>query len=566
MAEVAASLPMVPNMESARKIRDVMLEKGTADQGPSEGGSLTDLGGELGDQLKPATDMLSRIRNILENINGNITFMSGKLIELFGAQNEKAEAAAAEENIESARGPAPVGEADEKEVGVTVTQQAQGLFSTLFTGLKLLLAGKVLKDFLMLNFPNLADGIQEFFDNIVAGIRTFAMPAFVTGIVGIFKGIGKALTALKNFFKPAIMVIDTAGDAGKSVGVIGKFFGSVGKFFGALKMLIPFAKTIPGMNLIFAIIDIFKGFGKGEEEFGGMLGGILGSIRELLVGFIGLPLDLLKKGVAFILEKMGFEDTAEALESFSFADLIHDMVTGLINFFKNFFTNVKKLINKIAKFIPGFDGFDIGAEDMSKEERAKERADIESGAGDEEARKKAIEQFAEEGQASGDRSFEVKKMGVQTAINKSYEDLTPEQKAMVDQQVEASKAERLKQLDAADQTDEEKVIQKNQEEEKKIEEAKKENLQKDKEKIEKTEEKLAKGEVVQTGSELKEKGQTPEVVALSNANQITPTQVDNSTKVNNNTQATQITRTPPNIVTRNDDSSLFGAVASTYTV
>ena len=563
MAEAAASLPMVPNLENARKIRDVMLEKGTADQGPSEGGSLTDLSGEFGDALKPASDLLARIRNILENINGNITFLSGKLLEAFGAQNEKAEAAAAEENIESARGPAEVkGEADEKEVGVTVTQQAQGLFSTLFTGLKLLLAGKVLKDFLMINFPTLADGIQEFFDNLVAGIRSFATPAFVTGIVGIFKGIGKALTALKNFFKPAVMAIDTAGDAGKSVGVIGKFFGSVGKFFGALKMLIPFAKTIPGLNLIFAVIDIFKGFGKGQEEFGGIIGGIMGSIRELLVGFIGLPLDLLKKGVAFILKKMGFEDTAEALESFSFADLIHDMVTGLINFFKNFFTNVKKLINKIAKFIPGFDGFDIGAEDLTKEEREKERADIESGAGDEEARKKAIEAFAEADQAAGkEATFESKRLG----INKDYEDLTPEQKAMVDQQVEASKAERLQQLDAADQAEEQKVVQKNQEEQKKLEEKKSENIKKDEEKIQETEDKLAKGPETGMGSELKEKGQTPEVVALSNQNQITPTQVDNSTQVTNNTKATQVTRTPPNIVTRNDDSSLFGAVASTYT-
>ena len=69
MAEAAASLPMVPNLENARKIRDVMLEKGTADQGPSEGGSLTDLSGEFGDALKPASDLLARIRNILENLS-----------------------------------------------------------------------------------------------------------------------------------------------------------------------------------------------------------------------------------------------------------------------------------------------------------------------------------------------------------------------------------------------------------------------------------------------------------------------------------------------------------------
>ena len=565
MAEAAApSLPMMPNTENIRKIRDVILEKQKPDEGPSKGGSITDLSGELGGQLKPVVDMLARIRNVLDNISGSIAFLSGQLLDAMSAKAEAEGAAAAEENIESARGPAEVGaEADEKEVGVTVTQQAQGLFSTIFSGLKLLLAGKVLMDFLKINFPTLAEGIDEFFKNLVAGIRSFATPAFVTGIASIFKGIGSALKGLKNMLKPAVMAIDVAGDAGKAIGPIGKFFGSVGKFFGALKNLIPFAKTIPGLNLIFGIIDIFKGFGKGEEEFGGVIGGIIGSIRELLIGFIGLPLDLLKKGVAFILKKLGFEDMAEKLESFSFAELISDMVTGLVNFFKNFFTNIKKLINKIAKFIPGFDGFDIGAEDLSKEEREKERADIESGAGDEEARKKAIEAFAEADQAAGkEATFESKRLG----INKDYEDLTPEQKAMVDQQVEASKAERLQQLDAADQSEEQKVVQENQEEQKKLEEKKAENIKKDEEKIQETEEKLAKGPETGMGSELKEKGQTPEVVALSNANQITPTNVDNSTKVNNNTQATQITRTPPNIVTRNDDSSLFGAVASTYTV
>ena len=171
MAEAAApSLPMMPNTENIRKIRDVILEKQKPDEGPSEGGSITDLSGELGGQLKPVVDILSRIRNVLDNIAGSIAFLSGQLLDAMSAKAEAEGAAAAEENIESARGPAEVkGEADEKEVGVTVTQQAQGLFSTIFTGLKLLLAGKVLKDFLMINFPTLADGIQEFFDNLVAG-------------------------------------------------------------------------------------------------------------------------------------------------------------------------------------------------------------------------------------------------------------------------------------------------------------------------------------------------------------------------------------------------------------
>ena len=565
MAEaVQPSLPMVPSMENARKIRDVMLEKGTPDAGPAEGGSLTDLGGELGDQLKPVADMLARIRNILENINGNITFMSGKLIELFTKQNEAAEAKAAEKGVEDARGPAEVEVgADEKEVGVTVTQQAQGLFSTIFTGLKLLLAGKVLMDFLKINFPTLAEGIDEFFNNLVAGIRSFAAPAFIGGIVKIFTGIGKAIMGIGKLLKPAVGFLQTGGKVTKAIGPIGKFFGSVGKFLGGLGKLVPFASKLPGLNLIFAIIDIFKGFKKGEEEFGGVIGGIVGSIRELLIGFIGMPLDLLKKGIAFILKKLGFDEVAESLESFSFSDLISDIVGGIFNFFKNLGTNIKKLVNKVAKFIPGFDGFEIDPSDLSKEEREAERQKLQSGETDDEERKKIIDQLAEEGQASGDRSFEKKVGGVQTKLNKSFEDLTPEQQAQVTKKVEAAKAKKLAGLDEADNME----VQKNLEEQKKVEEAKKENLKKDEETIKETEDKLAKGPEVGTGAELKEKGQEPSTVALVNNQNVSPPQnIDNSTQVTNNTKATQVTRTPPVITTHNNDSSLFGAVASTYAV
>ena len=562
MAEaVQPSLPMVPSMENARKIRDVMLEKGKPDEGPSEGGSLTDLGGELGDQLKPATDMLARIRNILENINGNITFMSGKLIELFTKQNEAAEAKATEKGVEDARGPAEVDvEADEKEVGVTVTQQAQGLFSTIFTGLKLLLAGKVLMDFLKINFPTLAEGIDEFFNNLVAGIRSFAAPAFIGGIVKIFTGIGKAIMGIGKLLKPAVGFLQTGGKVTKAIGPIGKFFGSVGKFLGGLGKLVPFASKLPGLNLIFAIIDIFKGFKKGEEEFGGVIGGIVGSIRELLIGFIGMPLDLLKKGIAFILKKLGFDEVAESLESFSFSDLISDIVGGIFNFFKNLGTNIKKLVNKVAKFIPGFDGFEIDPSDLSKEEREAERQKLQSGETDDEERKKIIEEFAEADQAAGkEATFESKRLG----INKKFEDLTPEQQAQVTQKLEARKAEKLAGLDEADNME----VQKNLEEQKKVEEAKKENLKKDEETIKETEDKLAKGPEVGTGAELKEKGQEPSTVALVNNQNVSPPQnIDNSTQVTNNTKATQVTRTPPVITTHNNDSSLFGAVASTYAV
>jgi len=412
----------------------------------------------------------------------------------------------------------------------------------------------------MINFPTLADGIEEFFNNLVAGIRSFAAPAFIGGIVKIFTGIGKAIMGIGKLLKPAVGFLQTGGKVTKAIGPIGKFFGSVGKFLGGLGKLVPFASKLPGLNLIFAIIDIFKGFKKGEEEFGGVIGGIVGSIRELLIGFIGMPLDLLKKGIAFILKKLGFDEVAESLESFSFSDLISDIVGGIFNFFKNLGTNIKKLVNKVAKFIPGFDGFEIDPSDLSKEEREAERQKLQSGETDDEERKKIIEEFAEADQAAGkEATFESKRLG----INKKFEDLTPEQQAQVTQKLEARKAEKLAGLDEADNME----VQKNLEEQKKVEEAKKENLKKDEETIKETEDKLAKGPEVGTGAELKEKGQEPSTVALVNNQNVSPPQnIDNSTQVTNNTKATQVTRTPPVITTHNNDSSLFGAVASTYAV
>ena len=58
---------------------------------------------------------------------------------------------------------------------------------------------------------------------------------------------------------------------------------------------------------------------------------------------IGIPLDLLKKGVAWLLTKMGFDESAEALKSFSFSKLISDMVGGLFGFIQSAVDWIKSL-------------------------------------------------------------------------------------------------------------------------------------------------------------------------------------------------------------------------------
>ena len=59
-----------------------------------------------------------------------------------------------------------------------------------------------------------------------------------------------------------------------------------------------------------------------------------------------MPLDLLKKGVSFIASKLGFENFAELIDSFSFTDLFSSMFDGITSFV----TGVKDIIVGIFTF------------------------------------------------------------------------------------------------------------------------------------------------------------------------------------------------------------------------
>ena len=63
----------------------------------------------------------------------------------------------------------------------------------------------------------------------------------------------------------------------------------------------------------------------------GILGGLAGAIKGLLNSIVGMPMDLLKDAVKFLLGKFGFEDAAKFLDKFKFTDIITKMINGLVN-------------------------------------------------------------------------------------------------------------------------------------------------------------------------------------------------------------------------------------------
>lgn len=188
----------------------------------------------------------------------------------------------------------------------------------------------------------------------------------------IFAPVTTFFDTISDFFKGPFGKITARFDAlGKrSKGIIKLFspvlkglkigFATVTKFaklFGATagKLFLP-------ITIAMTVFDGIKGFLQGFRESDGksMLGkitdGLFGALGEIVANLVGVPLDLLKRSVGWILDKFGFKNAQEALASFSFKDMIKDLVTGVgdmvqgvVDFVVNLFTNPKEAFASMAQ-------------------------------------------------------------------------------------------------------------------------------------------------------------------------------------------------------------------------
>jgi len=161
-----------------------------------------------------------------------------------------------------------------------------------------------------------ADSVSEFFGPLVQRI-SFAFSAE--------GGFGKLMTNLQK-------AVDFVSDS-----PIGKALGTLG---GILK------KIFLPIGLIFTAYDVVKGAIAGYEE-GGIGGAIGGAIKGLLASVVGAPLDLLRSGVAFILDKVGMEGAADYLKSFNISDLIGRAIDSIPFMFKSAINGILETVAKI---------------------------------------------------------------------------------------------------------------------------------------------------------------------------------------------------------------------------
>jgi len=201
---------------------------------------------------------------------------------------------------------------------------------------------------------------------LVGGIVKFIRNAFMfpleplADLVKPFKAIftggedGVSLiTRIVNTIKaPFVAAEEGAKKALNTIKSAFAIFDEGSKFMTALKSIgRAIGRLFFPITFILAAVDTVKGAMKGYDEEG--IGGFFkGAVEGLLNSLVGAPLDLLTKAVAWMLGKLGFDESSEALKKFSFSDIITDIIMSPIEMLKRAFNGI---IESIASAIERYD-------------------------------------------------------------------------------------------------------------------------------------------------------------------------------------------------------------------
>lgn len=182
------------------------------------------------------------------------------------------------------------------------------------------------------------EGMYNSIVGIINGDWSIAQDFILNNLKGV--GIALGILALK-FGGPIIRGIASLFRGIRSVALFftntGKFIGNVitknaatfSKIGGVLKNI--FTKMFLPITVILSLFAAVKGAIAGFEEEG-IIGAIKGAITGLFTSLIGGLLDLVKGAAAWLLGVFGFDNAAEALNSFSFSELFATIVDKIFSF------------------------------------------------------------------------------------------------------------------------------------------------------------------------------------------------------------------------------------------
>lgn len=195
----------------------------------------------------------------------------------------------------------------------------------------------------------LFEPITKVFSRAIGNIfRFIGEERMIKGIGAIENGAkavgGWMKVAIGNFAR----VTDGFFDIFRWAKEIAKPFVKIGKILG--KLALPITVIMGAYD---TLVEAFKSYERGDS-FGDVL---KNSVTGLINSLIAAPLDLIKNGAAWLLNKLGATDIAEGLKGWDFADwfaeIIDRVVTWGRNLFSKFFTHIFDIVGNISD---GFDG------------------------------------------------------------------------------------------------------------------------------------------------------------------------------------------------------------------
>lgn len=206
--------------------------------------------------------------------------------------------------------------------------------------------------------------------------------AFFGPLDGFFKLFDKSTAGLAGRLNNAGKSVNAVSKAGRNIGTTLQTFA---KSFRPLKSAFEVLKTVSGafqglgrvlgrfflpITVIMSVWDGIKGSMAAVEQMGDasmmtkIFAGLVGAVGGILKGLIVLPIEFLKKGVAWIVSWFGEpgEKLAEMLRSFDLVEMFQNIVDNMITAigdlakldFKDIIKNVTLSLLKIAKKVVMF--------------------------------------------------------------------------------------------------------------------------------------------------------------------------------------------------------------------
>ena len=202
--------------------------------------------------------------------------------------------------------------------------------------------------------------IANFFDESVAKFKKY-FSFFEESDIGkklksigtyISDTVGKFIEPFKNAFK----ALGEEGAVMKIFNNIKEFFGGIGKYFTKLSGVFSVVSKLVSklafpIGIIMGIWDTVEGAIDGYKKEG-ILGAIQGGLTGLINGVFMSFFDLIKDGISWILEKVGFKDAAKFLNSFSFSDLFSSLMDKIFHPIRTLQEAFDKLDLKALVFEP----------------------------------------------------------------------------------------------------------------------------------------------------------------------------------------------------------------------